>query len=140
LEPLVIENIQEGDEVRTNLPAIEEAINKVGAENVLAIVSTSSCFAPRVPDKLEEIGQICKKLDIFHVVNNAYGCQDAKVANLINIATKNSRVDAVVQSFDKNFMVPVGGAIIFSKKSKLLKTFQNYIQVEVVLHQLWTYS
>jgi len=74
LIPLVSENIQEGDEVRTNLPQIEEIIAKTGAENILAIVSTSSCFAPRVPDKLEEIGALCKQHNIFHVVNNVYGC------------------------------------------------------------------
>jgi O-phospho-L-seryl-tRNASec:L-selenocysteinyl-tRNA synthase len=67
------------------------------------------------------VGQICKKYNIFHVVNNAYGCQDEKTVNLINSASNKGRVDAVVQSFDKNFMVPVGGAIVFSKDAKVIQ-------------------
>ena len=38
----------------------------------------------RVPDKIEEISQICLKNDIFHMVNNAYGLQCTKIANAIN--------------------------------------------------------
>lgn len=50
-EPVVVENVQEGDELRTNLEAVEQKIQELGAENVLCVHSTTSCFAPRVPDR-----------------------------------------------------------------------------------------
>lgn len=48
---MVIENILEGDELRTDLEAVEKKIEELGAENVLCVHSTTSCFAPRVPDR-----------------------------------------------------------------------------------------
>ena len=50
-EPIVIENRLEGDELRTDLEAIAETIEKYGSETILCIHSTTSCFAPRVPDR-----------------------------------------------------------------------------------------
>lgn len=50
-EPVVVENVVEGDELRTDLGAVERKIDELGAENVLCIHSTTSCFAPRVPDR-----------------------------------------------------------------------------------------
>ncbi|KAG7273852.1 hypothetical protein CRUP_014545 [Coryphaenoides rupestris] len=92
--------ITAGDELRTDLEAVERQIQTLGAENVLCVHSTTSCFAPRVPDRLEELATMCGKYHIPHVVNNAYGIQSSKCMHLIQ------------QSLDKNFMVPVGGAII----------------------------
>ena len=50
-EPIIIENKLEGDELRTDMQAINKAIETYEAENVLCIHSTTSCFAPRVPDR-----------------------------------------------------------------------------------------
>lgn len=50
-EPVVVENVLEGDELRTDVEAVERTIEELGAENVLCIHSTTSCFAPRVPDR-----------------------------------------------------------------------------------------
>lgn len=50
-EPVVIENVLEGDELRTDLKAVEAKIQDLGADNILCIHSTTSCFAPRVPDR-----------------------------------------------------------------------------------------
>ncbi len=50
-EPVVVENVLEGDELRTDLEAVERKIKELGAENVLCVHSTTSCFAPRVPDR-----------------------------------------------------------------------------------------
>lgn len=50
-EPVVVENVLEGDELRTDLEAVEQKIQELGAENVLCVHSTTSCFAPRVPDR-----------------------------------------------------------------------------------------
>ncbi|XP_071956294.1 O-phosphoseryl-tRNA(Sec) selenium transferase-like [Antedon mediterranea] len=111
-QPVVIENILEGDELTTNLPEIEKKIEELGADNIACVYSTTTCFAPRVPDKLEEIASICKKKGVAHIINNAYGVQLSKCAHLIEQAARVGRVDAYVQSSDKNFLVPVGGAII----------------------------
>ena len=46
-----------------------------GAERVLCVLSTTSCFAPRVPDAVEELAKLCKRRGIGHVINNAYGLQ-----------------------------------------------------------------
>nr|XP_033804156.1 O-phosphoseryl-tRNA(Sec) selenium transferase [Geotrypetes seraphini] len=111
-EPVVIENVLEGDELRTDLLTMEAKIQELGPENILCIHSTTSCFAPRVPDRLEELALMCAKYDIPHIVNNAYGVQSSKCMHLIQQGARVGRIDAFVQSLDKNFMVPVGGAII----------------------------
>nr|XP_054761966.1 O-phosphoseryl-tRNA(Sec) selenium transferase-like isoform X2 [Lytechinus pictus] len=111
-ESVVIENKLEGDELRTDIEAVSAKIKELGADEVLAVFSTTSCFAPRVPDRLEELATLCKEKDIPHVVNNAYGVQSSKCMHLIQEASRVGRVDAFVQSTDKNFMVPVGGSII----------------------------
>lgn len=38
--------------------------------------------------------------------------QSAQLCRLVTIAARKGRVDAVVQSTDKNFLVPVGGALV----------------------------
>ena len=111
-ESVVVENTLEGDELRTDMEAVSAKIDELGAENVLCVYSTTSCFAPRVPDRLGELATLCKEKDIPHVVNNAYGVQSSKCMHLIQEGARVGRVDAFVQSTDKNFMVPVGGSII----------------------------
>ncbi|KAL6089497.1 hypothetical protein STEG23_001263, partial [Scotinomys teguina] len=111
-EPVVIENVLEGDELRTDLNAVAAKVQELGPDRILCIHSTTSCFAPRVPDRLEELAVICANYDIPHVVNNAYGLQSSKCMHLIQQGARVGRIDAFVQSLDKNFMVPVGGAII----------------------------
>ncbi|XP_048398642.1 O-phosphoseryl-tRNA(Sec) selenium transferase isoform X1 [Stegostoma tigrinum] len=111
-EPVVIENLLEGDELRTDLRTVESKIQQLGAKNILCVHSTTSCFAPRAPDRLEELAQICAKYDIPHIVNNAYGVQLSKCMHLIQQGARIGRIDAFVQSSDKNFLVPVGGAIV----------------------------
>ena len=50
-EPVVIENCLEGDELRTDVAALERKIAELGAENICCVMTTTSCFAPRVPDR-----------------------------------------------------------------------------------------
>mmetsp|Transcript_32331 Transcript_32331/g.52550 ORF Transcript_32331/g.52550 Transcript_32331/m.52550 type:complete len:545 (-) Transcript_32331:138-1772(-) len=116
--PVIIENKQEGDQLYTNVEAIEQQIRKLGAARILCVLSTSSCFAPRAPDKIEEIALLCKRMGVAHVVNNAYGLQSPKIMGRLDRAARKGRIDAFVQSTDKNLMVPVGGSIIagFDKK------------------------
>ncbi|XP_001624438.2 O-phosphoseryl-tRNA(Sec) selenium transferase [Nematostella vectensis] len=119
-EPVVIENVLEGDELRTDIPAIKRKIEELGADNILCVMTTSSCFAPRVPDRLEEVARLCKDKAVPHVINNAYGVQSSKCMHLIQQAARVGRVDAFVQSSDKNFMVPVGGAIVAGFDAKFI--------------------
>lgn len=118
---VVIENVLEGDELRTDVPALKEKVSTLGPENVAAIVTTTSCFAPRGVDRLEEVAKICKEHDIPHIVNNAYGLQSTKCLHHIQQAGRVGRVDAFIQSTDKNFMVPVGGAVVAGFDAKFIE-------------------
>jgi len=102
--PIVVENKIEGDAVVTDLEGVKKAIENVGKEKVLCVLSTTSAFAPRAPDKIEEIGRLCKDIEIGHIVNNAYGLQSYALTEKINRGCV-FRVDAFIQSTDKNFMV-----------------------------------
>ncbi|KAF1744476.1 hypothetical protein MXB_5478 [Myxobolus squamalis] len=54
-------------------------------------MTTSSCFAPRAPDlyfnyiilSLKSAGDICRKYNIPHLLNNAYGVQVFEYAKMI---------------------------------------------------------
>lgn len=108
---VVVPTKLEGDEVVTDLEAMQVAMQEHG-ESVLAVITTTSCFAPRVPDSVDEVAKLCAARDIFHVINNAYGLQCAKTCKLINRACVVGRVDAIVCSTDKNFLVPVGKSFL----------------------------
>jgi len=106
-----------GDQLETDLDAVRLAIldeSKGGPESVCCVVSSTSCFAPRASDNVVEIAKMCAELDVGHVVNNAYGVQSRLTCKLVTKAWRRGRVDGVVQSTDKNFLVPVGGAVVVS--------------------------
>ena len=123
--------------MRTDMSALAQTIERIGVDNIVCVLSTSSCFAPRSPDKLDshipiypfshthdhrivKIARLCASLSLPHVVNNAYGVQQSSVWRRINRAHRvGGRIDAVVQSTDKNFLVPVGGALVFSPDESL---------------------
>jgi O-phospho-L-seryl-tRNASec:L-selenocysteinyl-tRNA synthase len=67
-----VEPLLEGDELRTNLAAIE-ALMKEYEGKILCVQSTTSCFAPRAYDSIVEIAELCKKYNVGHLINNAYG-------------------------------------------------------------------
>lgn len=113
LVPLIVENVIINGELETDLTSIEELIRRYGDE-ILCVLSTTSCFAPRNPDKIDFIAALCRENGIPHVVNNAYGVQCRSLSKLINRAMTVGRVDFIVSSLDKNFMVPVGGALVGS--------------------------
>ena len=112
LQPVVVENLLVGDQLTTDLDAIRAHVERLGADNIACVVSTTSCFAPRGADKIVEIAKLCSSLGVGHIINNAYGVQSAALCKLITSAWRKGRVDAVIQSTDKNFLVPVGGAVI----------------------------
>ncbi len=112
--PVVVPNtIVDNYSIRMDMEALRSYILKDGGvDTVVAVVTTSSCFAPREPDMLDDVAQLCMELGVPHVVNNAYGVQCASTVHLINRACTLGRVDAIVQSTDKNFMVPVGASVV----------------------------
>ena len=109
------------------MSAVQSQIKKLGVDNILCIMTTTSCFAPRGVDNIQSVAQLCHTHDIGHVVNNAYGLQSNVCTERIDQAaiSDSSRVDFVVQSCDKNFMVPVGGAIIAGYSSELMAKIKN---------------
>lgn len=50
-------------------------ILELGKANIVAVLSTTSCFAPRAGDDVVQIAKLCQELEIGHVINNAYGVQ-----------------------------------------------------------------
>jgi O-phospho-L-seryl-tRNASec:L-selenocysteinyl-tRNA synthase len=87
--------------------ALEEYQGKI-----LAVITTVSCFAPRVPDKVDKVAKFCQDADVYHIINSAYGLQCAVTSKLINRACVIGRVDAIICSTDKNFLVPVGTCLL----------------------------
>lgn len=120
LIPIIIDTIRNEDELQTNIAEFENQIGKIGAQNIVCIVSTTSCFAPRGCDDVEALAVLAKKHNIPHVINNAYGLQTTFLTHQIEQATRLGSVDLVVQSTDKNLLVPVGGAIVASSNKKLV--------------------
>lgn len=49
-EPIIIENMLNGDELYTNIEMIKTEIKNKNPDNILCIMSITSCFAPRTPD------------------------------------------------------------------------------------------
>lgn len=124
----VVSNRIDGDNVVTDLEGLAAAIAEIGADNVLAVISTTSCFAPRRPDDVKSVAKLCKDAQIPHVVNHAYGLQDAQTNKLLcsagslpyferhidtthcecSLSATVGRVDCVISSTDKNFLVCAG--------------------------------
>eukprot|EP00940_MAST-03C_sp_MAST-3C-sp2_P000699 g699.t1 len=121
LVPIVVETRTAGDAVVTDMDKLREALDRVGSDSVVCVASTTSCFAPRTADDIAAIAVECKKRAIPHVCNNAYGLQSTRCCHLINEAIRVGRLDAFVQSTDKNFRVPVGGAIVASADASLVE-------------------
>ncbi|XP_062562875.1 O-phosphoseryl-tRNA(Sec) selenium transferase [Armigeres subalbatus] len=116
LIPVVIDTVpveERGDCVLgTDIGTFRDKIVELGACNICCILSTTSCFAPRTCDSIIELGKLCQEYDVPHVVNNAYGLQSTYLTHQLEQANRIGRVDAFIQSTDKNLLVPVGGAII----------------------------
>ena len=120
LRVVVIPTIIQNDHVVTDVSALQYAIeNETSRKNIVAVISTTSCFAPRIPDPVDDIAKLCQTHSIPHIINNAYGLQCAHTSKLINRACTLGRVDAIVFSMDKNFLVPVGGAVVVSPNKPL---------------------
>ncbi|MBD3227474.1 MAG: O-phosphoseryl-tRNA(Sec) selenium transferase [Candidatus Lokiarchaeota archaeon] len=118
LEPIIIEGtLNERDGVIIPPEKIEDAIT----DKTAAILSTTSFFPPRECDDVKEIAKIAKSNNIPHIINNAYGAQNVFYMKKIQGAIDAGRVDGIIQSTDKNFLTPVGGAIISSPNENLIE-------------------
>lgn len=114
LSPVIIDTIYTENGLTTNVTAFKEKIEELGSDNIVAIFSTTSCFAPRQGDNISALSMLAKENNIPHLVNNAYGMQSKSIMNKIGnvCGDKDCRLDLIVQSTDKNLMVPVGGALV----------------------------
>lgn len=114
LKPRIVEGKIYGNAVRVPVNDIIDAIDK----HCSAVLSTTTFFPPRESDSIVEIARIASEQKVFHIINNAYGVQSREIMREIQTAIAAGRVDAIVQSTDKNFLAPVGGAIIASPDEK----------------------
>jgi O-phospho-L-seryl-tRNASec:L-selenocysteinyl-tRNA synthase len=97
--------------VSTDLDALKSALDEHG-NRILAVLTTRSCFSPRVPDEVDSVAKIIQTwnsnakdsgVGISHVINHAYGLQCQLTNKLLNRACTIGRVDAIICSTDKNF-------------------------------------
>jgi O-phospho-L-seryl-tRNASec:L-selenocysteinyl-tRNA synthase len=93
LTPLCVENKLVNGQMITDVAAIAALMEQYG-DQVLCVLSTTSCFAPRQPDLVDEIAVLCKQHHCGHVINNAYGVQCEVICKKINRAITIGRVDA----------------------------------------------
>lgn len=122
MKPRTVEGKVYGDAVRVPPEDVTKAID----DQCCAILSTTTFFPPREQDSIKEIARIASEKNIFHVINNAYGVQSREIMREINLAMNAGRVDAVIQSTDKNFLTPVGGAIVASPDEKFVEKVASH--------------
>ncbi|KAL0246924.1 hypothetical protein GEMRC1_008130 [Eukaryota sp. GEM-RC1] len=111
---VVIEQVVVDDECVSDLDSLQEVMSN--REDVLAVVSTTSCFVPRGCDDVLKIGRMCRENEVFHVVNSAYGLNSSLSVKALARGLNEAVVDLYVHSTDKNFLTPVGGSIVAGKR------------------------
>jgi O-phospho-L-seryl-tRNASec:L-selenocysteinyl-tRNA synthase len=116
LQERIVEGEVYCDAVNVSTGEIEKAVN----ENTAAILSTTAFFSPREPDKIKDIAKIAEEKKVPHIINNSFGVQSREIMKLVRGAVDAGRVDAIIQSTDKNFFTPVGGAIVASPDEEFL--------------------
>jgi O-phospho-L-seryl-tRNASec:L-selenocysteinyl-tRNA synthase len=118
LEEILIPTVIIGDAVQADLSVLEKKLKEDEANAVLA---TTTFFPPRESDPVKEIAKHCAEYEVPLIVNNAYGVQSERTMREIRSAADAGRVDAVVQSSDKNFLAPVGGSIVVSPSTDFIE-------------------
>ncbi|CAG9475384.1 unnamed protein product [Plasmodium vivax] len=134
LKYLVVDMVYRDEELHTNLSEIEKLIQTYG-EKICCVMSVTSSYAPRNSDDIVKIGHMCRRYNIPHIINNAFGLQCNYLCKEIQkcFETKG-RVDFVVQSCDKNFLVPVNGGIVFSSDKKKMKELKKHYPGRTPVH------
>ena len=60
---MVIENVTEGDELGTDLEALKRQIDSLGADSIACVLTTTSCFCPRIPDRwVQHLKSHCRNI------------------------------------------------------------------------------
>ena len=119
LEIVEVPTMIDGDSVQADMSSLEAMLAR---EKEAAVLATTTFFPPRISDPVKEIAKLCEGADTPLVINNAYGVQSAKLMSTLSSAIDAGRVDAIVQSTDKNFMTPVGASIVVSPNEKKLES------------------
>lgn len=137
LKYIVVDMIFNNDELNTDEKKIENLMKKL-KEKICCIITVTSSYAPRNSDNILKISQLCNKYDIPHLINNGFGLQCTYICKEIQKCyDSNGRIDFVVQSCDKNFLLPINGGIIFSSNQKIMtelkKTYPGRTPVNVYL-------
>lgn len=113
----IVEGKKFEDAVRIPIGSIRDAVD----EDCFAVLSFTSFFPPREHDDIKEISKIAETNNLVHIIINAYGVQSPEWMKIIRSAIDAGRVDAIIQSTDKNFLTPVGGALIASPKKETIR-------------------
>ncbi|MBY8985828.1 MAG: O-phosphoseryl-tRNA(Sec) selenium transferase [Candidatus Lokiarchaeota archaeon] len=112
-----------GDAVKIPIEDIEASLD----DDCFAILSLTSFFPPREHDSIKDISKLAQDKDLIHIIINAYGVQSPEWMKVIRAAIDAGRVDAIIQSTDKNFLTPIGGALIASPTNESIdKISQAY--------------
>lgn len=134
LKYLVVDMVYKDEELFTNLNEIERLIQTYG-EKICCVMSVTSSYAPRNSDDIVKIAHICKRYNVPHIINNAFGLQCNYLCKEIQKCFESKgRVDFVVQSCDKNFLVPVNGGIVFSSDKKKMKELKKHYPGRTPVH------
>ncbi|MHA2280606.1 MAG: O-phosphoseryl-tRNA(Sec) selenium transferase [Promethearchaeota archaeon] len=123
LKTKIVKGRIQGDAVKIPIEDIESSLD----DDCLAVISLTSFFPPREHDNIKDISRLAQRKGLIHVIINAYGVQSPEWMKLIRAAIDAGRVDAIIQSTDKNFLTPIGGALIASPtKENIDKISQAY--------------
>ena len=87
-QPIIVNLILNKDELQTDVVQMESVLQQTDSEEIACVFTTTSCFAPRACDNIEAVAGLCKKFNVPHVINNAYGIQSSKCMHLIQQASK----------------------------------------------------
>ena len=75
LEAVPLPLLLEGDQLVTDVEGLRRRLEELGPDSVAAVVTTTSCFAPRAADDVVAVAKLCQAAGVGHVINNAYGVQ-----------------------------------------------------------------
>ncbi len=118
LEEVSMPTVLSGDAVRADIDALARQVCS-GPDS--AVLATTTFFPPREMDPIRDIARLCGENNIPLIINNAYGVQSERIMSSVRSAIDTGRVDAIVQSSDKNFMAPVGASIVVSTSEKTIE-------------------
>ena len=85
MKAVVVPMKASGDELTTDLEAIEAQIEQLGRDSVVCVATTTSCFAPRAADDVIPVAQLCLRLGELPVANSCRGFHGCIQSNLLSI-------------------------------------------------------